>query len=1109
MFNRGLDGLFDALPSLHDLQPAELRRLLTGAWLDAVDHRDLGGPPGRPGDLARLRRLASALAVRIVLIDDLPAEERRACAFVAAECLGVAREMTIAPPEPEPWALGLVERFELIEEALLYLLAGYDANAALTAVSVDGADVAPGYREEPISEWVLKRVRVLLDLQRAIPSDAPPAPASDSLRDRVRHELWRRIGATVADHVAWLKMRRADDPHARDALLNLVRQLELQVDGVAGPAAHPDLHHLSILLAAACDETSGRALRRLIPPDDDGGRFGAYQNGRANRMPLLWPAAAEYADRALPGPHSHAVVSVPTGAGKSAVAELAIAQAVRDGWVLYLAPTNALVAQVRRDLTRSMGALPGVQIRDFLGGAEYTELEGEAIGVIPDSHVLVMTPEKCSLALRQNPEAFDRLSLCVLDEAHLIGEAGTRGVVTELVIAEVLYRSPEARVLMLSALIKNAEDVRRWLEDVTDRGAIKVDTPWRPTRTLRAIAGLAAEPTAHLRSQARAFLQDRAGRRTEKVDAPIRLLAALHGAWSGEDAADYAIVDTGLTTKARVLRTGRLQQTDHTAPTTRVLVQALAERKHRVLAFLPSDRHAPFSYALALTGLPQRETSHSRADIDALLLLTDAELAGPARAGDELSEVHGALQKGVAVHTSAMLTYEQRASEIAFERGLAVIMFATGTLAQGLNLPATAVVVGGTAVGDRRLADTPEGRARTRAQLLNAIGRAGRAQVAARSISIVVPHSPLVIAAQPAVDAAKREAPFLESEDAAMEIGSRLAGLISGSLDGTLDMQTMAVPEQTAFAFLSYTGEAGDAEAVLGRSYAAHRAAAAEHADAVAETLRALGTGFLADAEAPDWVATAAHRAGLTLPVVVELQRIARSRLENEAPPETVDDWAQWLVEALASFRAETLGVAMKTDPWKSTAVEGIHTRTGAAWMALANTMGSWLDGDPLTVVGAALHARTEPISVRRRSGDPLPRLLRAIRDGFEFDLTALGGALVAIFATGAEEEDPDGVWGLPSPAQRALDLLPLAIRLGASRPETLALMRAGARPRVLARLLAARIPVPETDDDEDLRIWASTVVESLEDSDFLDRIAQSDPERELLQAAAYVAAQL
>src|SRR4051794_13974454 len=118
MYGRGLDALFDALPTLRDLPSVALRRLLTGAWLDAVDHRDLGGQAAGADEVAQLRRLASALAVRILLILDLPADERRASAFVAAECLGVAREMTVVPADPEPWAFGSTRRFELVEEAL-------------------------------------------------------------------------------------------------------------------------------------------------------------------------------------------------------------------------------------------------------------------------------------------------------------------------------------------------------------------------------------------------------------------------------------------------------------------------------------------------------------------------------------------------------------------------------------------------------------------------------------------------------------------------------------------------------------------------------------------------------------------------------------------------------------------------------------------------------------------------------------------------------------------------------------------------------------------------------------------------------------------------------
>ena len=1129
MFNRGLDALLTALPSLGGLPPAALRRLLTGAWLDAVDQRDFGGIATGRDDDGRIRRLATALAVRVLLIEDLPAQERRACAFVAAECLGIAREMPPTEPnEPEPWALGSGQRFELVEEALLYLIAGYDANAALTGLALASASPVGEDPERSISEWALSRIRALLDLRRQVPADSPPEVQDDSLRGRLRHELWRRIGESVGAHILWLKMRQEEDPQASRQLRDLIRELEHQPGDVIGAAAHADLHLLCVLLAAACDETSERALRRLPSPPDDGGRFEAYQRQRANQMPLLWPAAADFAARALPGPSVHAVVSVPTGAGKSAVAELAIAQAVRDGWVLYLAPTNALVAQARRDLTRSLSPLAGVQVRDFLGGAEYTQLEGEALGVIADSNVLVMTPEKCSLALRQNPEAFDRLSLCVMDEAHLIADAGRRGVVAELVVAEVLHRSPEAKVLMLSALVEDPAELGSWLESATGREAIAVDRPWRPTRTLRALAGLAAEPATRLGGQARAYLAEHPKRGGLNVDWPLRLLAALHGAWTGEDPADYAIVDTGLTTKVRVLRNGRMQSTDHTAPTTRVLVQALAEHDHRVLAFLPGNRHAPFSYARALVGMPDRHTEVHRADVDALLTLADAEIGGPARAQEKLSEVHAAIEKRIAIHSSAMLAYERRASEIAFERGLAVVMFATGTLAQGLNLPATAVVIGGTSVGDRRQAKTPEGRARTRSQLLNAIGRAGRAQTAARSISIVVPDSPIAISANPDLRRAKATAEFLQHDDAEMTVASGLDDFIERSLNGTLDMRTMRVSEQTAFAFLSFTGETGDAEAVLQRTYAAHRARVTDSAEAIASTLRTLGTSFLANAGAPLWLATAAHRAGVTLPVATELHRILRARLEAEIAPESVEAWARWLVWILAEFPREVLDSALDRKPWESTAVEKIHAPgegVGAAWDALANTMSSWLSGDPFMRVGAALHADTVPISSRRSSSDRMPRTIRAIREGFEFDLAALAGALVAIVATGLEEDGAtedgveegganegdaaNGTWSLNTQAHRTLALLPLGIRLGAGSPESIALMRAGARPRVLAHLIASRIDIPESEDDAGLWTWAATIVESLEDPAFVDSIAQSDAERELLTAAAYVTGEL
>ncbi|HEY2672319.1 MAG TPA: DEAD/DEAH box helicase, partial [Rugosimonospora sp.] len=131
-----------------------------------------------------------------------------------------------------------------------------------------------------------------------------------------------------------------------------------------------DLYHLLLLLATACDETGSRGLRAVPPPPPDPrDRFATYQRERAASRPLLWPAVQEHAHEALPRPVVHTVVTVPTNSGKSSVAELAISQALCRAWVLYLAPTNALVGQIRRQMADVFGRST---VREFLGGAEYT-----------------------------------------------------------------------------------------------------------------------------------------------------------------------------------------------------------------------------------------------------------------------------------------------------------------------------------------------------------------------------------------------------------------------------------------------------------------------------------------------------------------------------------------------------------------------------------------------------------------------------------------------------------------------------------------------------------------------------------------------------------------
>ncbi|MEU4238618.1 DEAD/DEAH box helicase [Actinoplanes sp. NPDC026619] len=814
MFNRGIDGLLAALPEVADLDVDSIRRLLTAAWLETTTPR-FGDQQSTGASVEMLRRMATALELHAILPLAADRSTVRACAFVAAEALTIAHELLPAGPSgvPEPaeagqsWMLGSVRTFERVEAALLYLVAGYDANAALTVADLGINAFDDATEDGPVVAWAANRIlalcRVSVFNDEGVPASADQAP---TLHLAVRRELWRRIGLHVGGHLDWLTFGPAPDAEAGAALRALAEQLENRQNGTPRPAGHADLHHLLLLLASACDETGGRSLRGVPPPPDDpGDQFGAYQRTRATGRPLLWPAAQAYAHRALPGPTAHAVVTVPTGSGKSSVAELAISQALSRGWVLYLAPTNALVGQIRRQVADVFGRS---MAREFLGGAEYTQLSGESLDDINERQVLVMTPEKCSLALRQNPEAFADLSLCIFDEAHLLGERGGRGVIAELVLAEIMHRATGARLLLMSALIANPGEIGEWLSAATGAPAAVVDAPWRPTRTLRSIAGIDRERGIEAGTAALRRLEKMGpNRKKEKFDAPVALLAGLQGAWTSSSDSDYKLVRTDIEATLAVNRDRNIVPDGYCTPTAAAIVQRLGERGDKVLAFLPRSRHDGFRAA----GLTAFEPIELDSPVAALIRLADLELGVP-------SALRVLLQRRVAVHTSALLREEQRASEIAFDSEAAIALYATGTMAQGLNLPATAVVIGGTDIGYDENASEQQRQDKTRAQLLNAIGRAGRAHVAPRSMAVVVPNKAVYLSSAADAQRAVQRARFLRDEDASTDLQSTLDELVLDALAGGLSVDSMSSSELTAFSFLTFAADdRSEADGVVAR----------------------------------------------------------------------------------------------------------------------------------------------------------------------------------------------------------------------------------------------------------------------------------------------------
>lgn len=208
-----------------------------------------------------------------------------------------------------------------------------------------------------------------------------------------------------------------------------------------------------------------------------GAPFNAYVRNliAEGRYTLLPPQNDLIWRQGFLGSATNALVTLPTSTGKTLLAELAIARSLEDmdSVAIYVAPYIALGRQVYESLQRR--APEFMDVRGHFGDFNSTPAP-----VWPDRRtVLVVTPERLDGILRSDPTIFGRLRAVVFDEAHGI-ENGTRGVRLESLITRLKLqqsRCPKLRLILLSAVLTNGDDVRRWLGP----HAVHYDQSWRPT----------------------------------------------------------------------------------------------------------------------------------------------------------------------------------------------------------------------------------------------------------------------------------------------------------------------------------------------------------------------------------------------------------------------------------------------------------------------------------------------------------------------------------------------------------------------------------------------------------------------------------------------------
>lgn len=203
---------------------------------------------------------------------------------------------------------------------------------------------------------------------------------------------------------------------------------------------------------------------------------------------VLPPQRHALAEKGLLGSSRRAVVvSLPTSSGKTMIAQFRILQALNqfddeNGWVVYLAPTRALVNQITRRIRKDFEPL-GISVEQVSPALEVDGFEMSLLeDVDPGSQfkVLVTTPEKLDLMLRQDWEKkIGRpLTLVVVDEAHNL-QNSNRGLKLELLLANINKECEHAQFLLLTPFIENAKEIATWLGGANS-DEISMSMDWQP-----------------------------------------------------------------------------------------------------------------------------------------------------------------------------------------------------------------------------------------------------------------------------------------------------------------------------------------------------------------------------------------------------------------------------------------------------------------------------------------------------------------------------------------------------------------------------------------------------------------------------------------------------
>jgi len=392
-----------------------------------------------------------------------------------------SRQLALAWESLAKLAEGVTRPVALLNAALAYELAGYQANAAYLAKEVLPEPQLDSRADAQalVASFIQRRMIVTKQLANRLLQFSPDP---DQPLDTLSLELGEVVLADGLSEACRFFLSGAQPAYCK--AMELLDEATKIFTGLGAPLHSNIAYGIQSVLPLMMKRSTWSQLEDHSRESEVWKRYLTLLARPPSRgVTELWPSQIKVLESGFLDSDDSVVVRLPTSGGKTRIAEMAIIDTLErhpEAKCVFVAPYRALAAEVERSIGSVLNDL-GYRVSSVIGSYESDEFEEF---LLQTADLLILTPEKLDLVLRLRPDVSDHIKLIVLDEVHIMDDAD-RGIKFELLLSRIKHRLPTSRFLVMSAVVPDStlKGFAEWLADSPDRS---ITSDWRPTIQRRA-----------------------------------------------------------------------------------------------------------------------------------------------------------------------------------------------------------------------------------------------------------------------------------------------------------------------------------------------------------------------------------------------------------------------------------------------------------------------------------------------------------------------------------------------------------------------------------------------------------------------------------------------